>query len=280
MRLLSGPRPEYVDRCLTCGSAFFNFGDGRAVSHNDQYQDDLAYQRYLLGINTASVAERNREALDRLKELLYGAEEPRLFDVGAGSGDFLALARSKGFVVGGNEISPPAIEACRHRHGIDLAMGDDLGVLAANSPKYDAVTMWCIIAHVDDPQHLLSGVRMLLRSGGFLFFSTPRYCLIDYFSLLLMRLTGNRLRSVFDRRINQAHRRQYSVQGIEALLGRGGFIPLSVAPSIGYGLHMERYLSAVGVPRFIAAPVGRGLEYLAKSGLTPRNVLNVYAQAT
>lgn len=280
MRVLSEPRPEYVDQCVGCGSAFFHFGDRNTVSHNDMYQDAGQYSAYLDATNTASMTARNGEALKRLRDSLRRVESPTLFDIGAGSGEFLALAREEGFDVAGNEISAPAIEACRKRHGIELVLGDDLEAIAETSPKYDAVTMWCVIAHVDDPRQLLQGIRKLLRSGGVLFLTTPRYCLIDRFAYLLVRAFGDRFRRIFDRRINESHRRQYSVRGLEALLRSEGFAPISVEPSIGYGLQMRSYLSAIGVPPLFAGPTGKVLTFLARAGLAPRNVLNVYAEAT
>jgi SAM-dependent methyltransferase len=282
MRLLSTPRPEYVEQCSSCGSAFFYFGyfgAAEAVSHMDQYNVDADYQGYLKSLNEPSLTQRHRETIAQLAGMLSDVERPNVFDVGAGGGSFLAAAQESGFRIAGNEISQPAIDACRDRYGIELALGDDLTALAAKSSDHDAVTMWCIIAHVDDPAELLRGVRALLKPDGVLFFCTPRYCAIDRGALLLRRVTRDRYRQVFDRRINQHHRRQYSQRGIEALLRREGFTPMSVDPVTAYGLHMEAYLTSIGLPSFISRPVGKALEWLATKGLLPRNTLNVYARA-
>lgn len=280
MRLLSTPRPQYVEQCLSCRSAFFQFGSAEVVSHNDQYNADASYQRYLEAANEVTCAQRYGETIIRLQEILSGVERPSVFDVGAGGGDFLAMARERGLRIAGNEVSQPAIDACRERHGIDLTLSDDLRALAVDSPDYDAVTMWCVLAHVDDPEELLRGARALLRPGGVLFFSTPRYCAIDRAALGLRRVTRDRYRRVFDRRINHLHRRQYSRSGMDALLRREAFTPISVEPAIGYGLHMEQYLRSVGLPGAVAAPVGKVLERSATAGLVPRNILNVYARAS
>jgi 2-polyprenyl-3-methyl-5-hydroxy-6-metoxy-1,4-benzoquinol methylase len=279
MRLLSPPRPQYVDQCVSCRSAFFHFGSAKLESHNDQYTAEVGYQRYLEAANEMSCAQRYGETITQLRAILSDVEHPSVFDIGAGGGDFLAMARDRGFQISGNEVSPPAIEACHDRHGIQLTLGDDLFALAQDSPGYDAVTMWCVLAHVDEPEELLRGARALLRPGGVLFFSTPRYCAIDRSALVLRRLTRDRYRRVFDRRINHLHRRQYSRRGMETLLRRERFAPISVDPAIGYGLHMEQYLRSIGFPGAIAAPVGTALERSATAGLVPRNILNVYARA-
>lgn len=278
MRLLSAPQPEYVQRCRSCGSAFFYFGEAPSVSHNDQYNADVSYQRYLEAANEPSLNHRYQQAINRLRSMLSGIQTPKLFDVGAGGGDFLAMARNGGFQVTGNEVSQPAIDETRARHGIELLYGDDLRILEGATHDYDAVTMWCVIAHVDSPDELLSGVQSLLKPGGILFFSTPRYCAIDTVAFALRRLTRDRYRRPFDRRINQYHRRQYSRKGIQVLLRRSGFAPVSVRASIGYGLHMEEYLVSIGLPQSFATPIGKALEFAACIGLLPRNILTVYAR--
>ncbi|WP_396932426.1 class I SAM-dependent methyltransferase [Mycolicibacterium sp.] len=279
MRLLSKPRPEYVEQCLSCDSTFFYFGAANVVSHKELYSNENLYQDYLDVANKPSQDQRYGEAIDRIKMMLSGVDSPTIFDVGAGAGDFLIKARDQGFRIAGNEVSRPAIEECQRRHGIELSLGDNLHAIAKNANGYDAVTMWCVIAHVDDPEQLLQGVKALLRPGGVLFLSTPRYCAIDRIAMVLRTLTGDRYRRIFDRRINRGHRRQYSRRGMEAFLRREGFVPVAVEPAIGYGLHMAAYLNSVGLPTLISKMVGQILELLAMKGLLPRNVLNVYAKS-
>ncbi len=279
MSVLSSPRPQFVERCPSCGSAFYHSGAAGAVSHNDAYNVDANYQRYLETSNESSMRRRYEETLRRLRSRLRDVEQPHLFDIGAGGGDFLALARSRGFRIAGNEVSRPAIDECRTRHGIDLVLSDDLLALASEAPKYDAATMWCVIAHVDDPDELLSGARALLRPGGILFLSTPRYCIIDRVALLLRRATGDRYRRLFDRRINHFHRRQYTRRGMEELLRRHDFAPESVRPTVGYGLHMAEYLRSLGLPEVVARPIGATLDLAVRAGFLPRNILSVYARA-
>ena len=279
MRMLSAPRPQYVEQCRSCRSVFFYFGAAGTVSHNEQYNVDSNYQRYLESANECSVSLRYQETLKRVREMAPAVASPRIFDVGAGGGDFLALARADGFDVAGNEVSQPAIDECWNRHRIELMLGDDLRSFASFDSKYDVVTMWCVIAHVDEPRELLRGVRELLRPGGILFFSTPRYCSIDQTAIILRKLSRDRFRRIFDRRINHFHRRQYSKEGMNQLLRSEGFLPLSIEPTIGYGLRMREYLTSIGVPLQLAKPGGRALESSAKIGILPRNILSVYARA-
>ena len=279
MCVVSAPRPDYVERCPSCGSAFFHSGMENVSSENDVYNVDANYQRYLETSNESSLTQRYGETLTHLRSMLPTVDDPKLFDIGAGGGDFLAIARSRGFRIAGNEVSKPAIDECRSRHGIELDAELDLLNLARGQGAYDVVTMWCVLAHVDDPDELLRGARALLRPGGILFLSTPRYCAIDAFGLALRRLTAGRYRRVFDRRINHFHRRQYSHRGIRAYLKAEKFAPISIRPAIGYGLYMAEYLRSIGFPDFVARPVGWALDIFVRAGLLPRNILNVYARA-
>lgn len=279
MRLISSPRPQFVEQCCTCNSTFFHFGAAETLSHNEQYNVDVNYQRYLELANETSEARRYEETIDHLSAMLSRVEHPSVFDIGAGGGNFLARARARGFQIAGNEVSQPAVDECRARHGVELTLGDDLQEIANTTGTYDAVTMWCVIAHVDDPEELLRGARALLRPGGVMFLSTPRYCSIDRAALALRRTTADRYRRIFDRRINHFHRRQYSRRGMQALLSREGFKPISVQPAIGYGLQMEAYLTSIAFPDAISRPIGEVLGLAAKAKLLPRNILNVYAEA-
>lgn len=279
MKLLSAPRPQYVDQCRNCRSVFFHFGADRALSHNDQYNEEANYQRYLEMSNEPSIERRHDEALARLRNLLAGRDELRVFDVGAGGGDFLARAKTAGFIVAGNEVSEPAVNECRARHGVQLMLSDDLEAIARDSDGYDAATMWCVLAHVDSPKDLLRGCRALLRPGGALFLTTPRYCAIDRAALFSSRMTNGNFRRVFDRRINHFHRRQYTAKGMAALLRREGFEPVSITPAIGYGLNMDEYLKSLRIPDPLARLGGTILERSREANLLPRNILNVYARA-
>ena len=135
MRLLSGPRPEYVVQCTQCNSTFFEFGVGEALSHNNLYSSEAEYQGYLGVTNESSLYARHGETLDRLTAMLGNIANPRLFDVGAGAGDFLLRARARGFNTAGNEVPQPAIDACRQRNGIELKLGNHLHGIASDTGR-------------------------------------------------------------------------------------------------------------------------------------------------
>ena len=260
-------------RCAKCRLVMVQDDHIPAGGH-DLDLDAAQYATYLAAQRTDDLRERHLAALRRLRELI-ASERPCLFDVGAGGGDFVALAKAEGFEATGNEISQPAIDTARERHGIELHHGDMAGLDLDG--QFDAMTMWCVLAHVPDPEALLGNAIRLLRPGGVLYFHTPRWSAIDQLGLGAMRATGGRVSHVVDRRINQAHRRLYDRRNLVALLSKIGFAPIEAEPMAAYSLNTRSYLSSMQVPARAQEPVANGVDMLIKRGWIPRNILDVYA---
>jgi SAM-dependent methyltransferase len=108
-----------------------------------------AYARYL----AARVARRGQ----------------RVLDVGAGTGELVALLRRSGLDADGVEYSRAARDYCAQNRGI--ALSEDFARLSPGS--YDLITMIEVIEHVTDLRATLSGARSLLKPGGRLFVTTP-----------------------------------------------------------------------------------------------------------
>jgi 2-polyprenyl-3-methyl-5-hydroxy-6-metoxy-1,4-benzoquinol methylase len=102
-----------------------------------------------------------------------GAEPRRLLDVGCACGYFLEVAVDEGFEVQGLEFSPNAIAAARPdiRAKILNARVDSLD--AHHDARYDVITAFDILEHLDKPLEFLAQARRLLRPGGHLVISTP-----------------------------------------------------------------------------------------------------------
>jgi 2-polyprenyl-3-methyl-5-hydroxy-6-metoxy-1,4-benzoquinol methylase len=92
-----------------------------------------------------------------------------VLDLGCARGDFLAYAEARGFQVLGVDINPGLAEAARQR-GFRVLTAD-LRELALD-PPVDAVTLWDVIEHVDDPVAVLAACRAVLRPGGLVLFHT------------------------------------------------------------------------------------------------------------
>jgi SAM-dependent methyltransferase len=101
-----------------------------------------------------------------------------LFDIGCGTGDFLAQARDHGFQPAGIDFDRADIELARRRHGLADVGALSLGEHARRFPerRFDVVTLFEVIEHVADPPAFLAMARHRLRPGGLLGLSTPNRC--------------------------------------------------------------------------------------------------------
>ncbi len=94
-----------------------------------------------------------------------------LFDVGAATGYFLALAKNRGFNVSGIDISSTAAEKAKKK-GITVEVGT-LETVSHTPSSYDVVTMFDVLEHVPHPNTLIQQTAYLLPAGGILMGSTP-----------------------------------------------------------------------------------------------------------
>ena len=152
-------------------------GDWELVDGVDDWPEYVAGQR-------GDDAQRLR-VLERLRTEL-GDGHHRLFDVGTGVGDFVVLARAHGFDATGNDLSQRGVELALERNGLSLTTTsiDDLPSECA-----DAITVWCVLAHVQDPGNFIDQLFRRLRPGGVLFLRTPGWSIADRYGFGMARLS-------------------------------------------------------------------------------------------
>jgi SAM-dependent methyltransferase len=95
----------------------------------------------------------------------------RILDLGCARGDFLAFASERGYIATGVDLNPTLADEARAR-GFTVHTGDLRDVAGDLGADFDAVTLWDVIEHVDDPIAVLKACREVLRPGGLLFFHT------------------------------------------------------------------------------------------------------------
>ncbi|MFP6748341.1 MAG: class I SAM-dependent methyltransferase [Alphaproteobacteria bacterium] len=103
-------------------------------------------------------------------ETLVGAPGS-ILDIGAGDGAFLQVASAGGWKAVG--LDPAAEQNHQNESGVQIISGtvDDIDV----NQKYDAITLWDVIEHVDDPRDLIEKCVSLLAIGGYLILETGNY---------------------------------------------------------------------------------------------------------
>jgi SAM-dependent methyltransferase len=146
------------DRCARCG---LEMASPPVVWASTAYPSDQSYP----------LRWEFLRCLDELGEMPLD-----VLDLGCGTGEFLALARSKGHAAVGVDFSETAVAAARAADLSAFVGGiDDLPrfVGGGPEPRFDAVMLFHVIEHVSDPGALLSALERWLRPHGRLFLSCP-----------------------------------------------------------------------------------------------------------
>jgi SAM-dependent methyltransferase len=131
---------------------------------------------------------------------LYPAKNPRLLDIGCGTGMFLQNHRDncQGF---GLDYSSDALAFCISRNLTRLFRGDAAS-LPCPDASFDIVTAFDLIEHVQDDHTLINEIRRVLKPGGFLLASVPAYPMLwtghDVSLHHFRRYRKNTLESLFD----------------------------------------------------------------------------------
>jgi SAM-dependent methyltransferase len=202
---LDGGGPVFLLRCVACGTA------ATAAPAPADAHDTGAYASAsprLAGVAAPVLASFDRARLRLLRSV---APPPaRLLDVGAGRGRFVAAACAAGYDAAGIDPSARGVRAARSAYGVSLvpetiAEHDDAGL--------DAVTLWHVLEHVDEPGAALSRIASWLRPGGALVVGVPN---VDS---LQARVGGAGWYHLDVPR----HRTHFTPRGLETLLAASGF---------------------------------------------------------
>ncbi len=106
--------------------------------------------------------------------LQQSGEVGSLLDVGAGTGDFLKVAKEKGWQVHGMEPNKNAAKLALEK-GIDLkaSLNDFEG------KQFDVVTLWHVLEHIPDLEETILKLAALVKPQGTLIIAVPNFKSFD-----------------------------------------------------------------------------------------------------
>lgn len=187
------------ETCIFCGSSKLSLCGNTYDSDNRQYQlmrchscravclsprpekDDLE-QAYASGYYGGEKGEKFVPLIEHFVGFFRdfrarGVERliplpARVLDIGCGSGGFLALLAEKGYQTYGTERPGEAAVRAARVEGINVVTDVCLKDIFAPQ-SFDAITMWHVFEHLEEPKQMLNFIHSALKPGGYLFMSLP-----------------------------------------------------------------------------------------------------------
>jgi SAM-dependent methyltransferase len=127
-----------------------------------------------------------------------GNEDPKILDVGCGTGANLEMLSNFGNAEG-VDVSPEALTFCRSR-GLDRVKLGQAEALPFPDQSFDLVTGLDVVEHLDDDSIGLKEMRRVLKPGGYALLFVPAFMFLwgvqDDVSNHRRRYTASTLRSV------------------------------------------------------------------------------------
>lgn len=219
-----------IYRCGACRAMF--------VSPIPDNLKDIYQSQYFIGSETEDVCgyadykKRGKSMkkifLKYLKRINKHTSGRSLFDIGTADGHFLDIAKKLGWQASGAEISEYAANAARRNgHFVELCEF----VNSASDERFDVITMWDVLEHVQDPDSYVKIISERLNSGGVFAFTTT-----DCGSVWA-RLTGR----FWHLLIPPEHLSYFSKNSIKILLEKNGFEVMEM-DKIGRRSHLPQVL--------------------------------------
>mgnify|MGYP003498879734 CR=1 FL=1 len=98
----------------------------------------------------------------------------KLLDIGSGTGDFLAIAKSNGWDITGIEPSEKA-KAIATKKGVSFAHS----IEALEDNSFDVITMWHVLEHVPNVEKQIKELKQLLKPEGTIIIAVPNFRSFD-----------------------------------------------------------------------------------------------------
>ena len=155
---------DHLVKCKKCGFVFCkkiptekDLIENYKLYHRDNAISPITVKRYNELLDTFETSRKNNKILD----------------IGCGDGHFLHVAKQRGWEVYGTEFTDEAIEVCKSKN-INMSKG----VLNPENYapfKFDVITSFEVIEHINNPQSEVKNIVSLLRPEGIFYFTTPNF---------------------------------------------------------------------------------------------------------
>lgn len=156
-----------VVECMRCTFHFIPPWYRKQIDYREYRTTEAASQ--VKSGNQWLKTEMNRRRLRMIRKNHKGRD---LFDVGAGFGHFMLAGKNMGYRVSGIEIARANAEFIRSELGLPVSEGDFLKL--DQSGRYDILTFWDTLEHMDHADQSVEKASCLLRPGGIIVIQVPQ----------------------------------------------------------------------------------------------------------
>jgi SAM-dependent methyltransferase len=155
----------FADPMDSAGAGFYEDPAG----HGCSCLQEIYGQRKVVRKGWESLSQNGRLLLKR-KPTCGGS----LLDIGCGEGLFLHFAK-RHYSVTGIDLDRDAVQTARQMYGVDRVYAMSLREFSRTfaGRRYDVITMFDVLEHLDDPSGHLAMVRDMLADDGVLVISLP-----------------------------------------------------------------------------------------------------------
>lgn len=161
-------KPRFaVTECQTCSHQFIPAYYRQRIDYG-QYKNDQVYQAVKEGNNWVKI-QRHKLRFQFIRKFI---RKGRLFDLGAGWGHFMLAGKELGYDVYGIEIAEQPYRYCVNELKLPVDHIDFYDM--DKTARFDLVTMWDVLEHIDHADRFLSRCNEVTKPGGYLFLQVPQ----------------------------------------------------------------------------------------------------------
>jgi 2-polyprenyl-6-hydroxyphenyl methylase/3-demethylubiquinone-9 3-methyltransferase len=140
------------------------------------YYDNLADRLVAVESRNWHLQSRMALNLETIDRFVRG-REPRVLDVGCGTGFLLEQLAGRGFRGIGVDLSPESVEHANRRLS-EIGAADRLTAMVGSAYEppegpFDLIALTDVLEHLEDPRRCLAALRAQLAPDGLLVISTP-----------------------------------------------------------------------------------------------------------
>ena len=160
------------------------------------------------------LVKRKTRDVKTISDLLSKKTDIRILDVGCSNGAFISIANSLGVKAEGIDPSEKAVQ-----NGLDRGLNIHLGYLqdvAFQDDTFDAITLYEVIEHTNEPMALLKECHRILKPNGVLLIGTGN---VNSWTHWIKKSKWD----FFDMKEHGGHISFFSIESLTVLASRTGF---------------------------------------------------------